>query len=81
MTVTDGADVEHMRRVAAGCLVPRTDRLRAGGEAIAGLLAAGESFRDIERETGVPKATAGRWLAKYREHVKAQTNSGEGEQG
>lgn len=34
-----------------------------GGAVIAGMLAMGMSYRDIETATGIPRATAQRWAA------------------
>ena len=48
-----GAAREAMRR--------REQNSALGGEVIAALLERGHSYRDIERETGIPRATAQRW--------------------
>jgi uncharacterized protein YerC len=42
-------------------LIRRERNSRDGGAVIAGLLDQGLSYRDIERLTGIPRATAQRW--------------------
>lgn len=62
-------DVGELRAVLAECLVSRGAVQAVGGAVVARLTRLGQSFGEIETHTGVPKATAHRWLTDHRQRA------------